>query len=51
MAHPSCLVVTDPQFQAIRLLLDLVRGAGPRAALTDLGTIARRTRKEAARGA
>jgi peptidoglycan/xylan/chitin deacetylase (PgdA/CDA1 family) len=50
LAHPSCLVVTDPQFQAIRLILDLVRDAGPRAALVDLGTIAERARRDAARG-
>jgi peptidoglycan/xylan/chitin deacetylase (PgdA/CDA1 family) len=46
LAHPSCLVVADPKFQVIRLILDLVRGAGPRAEIVDLGTIAERARQE-----
>src|SRR5262249_34000429 len=42
LAHPSCLYVVDPEFKAIDLLCTLVRKAGKHAALTDLGTIARR---------
>jgi peptidoglycan/xylan/chitin deacetylase (PgdA/CDA1 family) len=42
LAHPSCLYVTDPEFQAIELICELVAKAGDRAALVDLGTIARR---------
>jgi peptidoglycan/xylan/chitin deacetylase (PgdA/CDA1 family) len=42
LAHPSCLVVTDPQFRAIDLICDLVARAGPRATLADLDTIALR---------
>jgi peptidoglycan/xylan/chitin deacetylase (PgdA/CDA1 family) len=42
LAHPSCLYVTDPEFRAVDLICDLTRGAGDRAALVDLGTIARR---------
>jgi Polysaccharide deacetylase len=42
LAHPSCLYVTDPEFKTIGLLCDLVMKAGNRAALVDLGTIARR---------
>ena len=42
LAHPSCLYVVDPEFRAIDLICDLVRKAGPRAALVDLGTIAKR---------
>lgn len=42
LAHPSCLVVEDPEFETITLICDLVRDAGPRAALADLDTIARR---------
>lgn len=41
LAHPSVLYPNDPEFQAIELICDLVRRAGSRAVLTDLGTIAR----------
>jgi hypothetical protein len=42
LAHPSCLYVTDPEFQAIELICDLVRRAGDRAAFADLSQIAQR---------
>lgn len=42
LGHPSCLVVTDPRFKTFELICDLVRAAGDRAAIVDLGTIARR---------
>ena len=42
LAHPSCLYVVDPEFQSIRLICDLVKKAGNRAAIVDLNTIARR---------
>lgn len=42
LAHPSCLYVTDPEFQAIELICDLVTQAGDRAKIVDIGTIARR---------
>ncbi len=42
LAHPSCLVVEDPKFETMKLICDLVRAAGDRAALTDLGAIAAR---------
>lgn len=42
LAHPSCLYAVDPEFKAIELICDLVRKAGDRAAIVDLGTIARR---------
>ncbi len=45
LAHPSCLVVTDPEFRAIELILDTVRRASDRAAIVDLGTIATRARR------
>jgi hypothetical protein len=45
LAHPSCLVVTDPEFRAIEMICDLVRRAGDRAAIVDLGTVARRAQK------
>jgi peptidoglycan/xylan/chitin deacetylase (PgdA/CDA1 family) len=45
LAHPSCLVATDPEFRAIELILDLVRQSAPSAMLVDLATIARRTRE------
>jgi hypothetical protein len=43
LGHPSCLYVTDPQFQTMELICDLVQQSGGRAALVDLGTIARQT--------
>lgn len=42
LAHPSCLYVTDPEFQAIELICKLVKEAGERAKIVDLGTIAQR---------
>jgi peptidoglycan/xylan/chitin deacetylase (PgdA/CDA1 family) len=40
LAHPSCLVVEDPEFQTIQMICDLVDHAGNRAALVGLDTIA-----------
>ncbi|HEV3341955.1 MAG TPA: polysaccharide deacetylase family protein [Pirellulales bacterium] len=40
LAHPSCLVVEDPEFESIRLICELVRSAADRAELSDLATIA-----------
>lgn len=40
LAHPSCLYVVDPDFRAIDLICEMVRAAGDRAVITDLGTIA-----------
>lgn len=42
LAHPSCLYVVDPEFRALDLICKMVRAAGERAAIVDLGTIARR---------
>jgi hypothetical protein len=42
LGHPSCLYVVDPEFKTIGLICDMVKKAGKRAALVDLGTIARR---------
>jgi hypothetical protein len=42
LAHPACLYVTDPRFQAIDLICDMVEKAGERAELVDLTTIAGR---------
>ena len=44
LGHPSCLYVVDPEFKAIKLICDLVKKAGNRAAIVDLGMIARRAR-------
>jgi hypothetical protein len=41
LAHPSCLVATDPQFQAVELICDLVRATGNRAQIVDLEQIAK----------
>lgn len=40
LAHPSCLVATDPQFKAVELICDLVKAAGDKAEIVDLDTIA-----------
>lgn len=40
LAHPSCLVVEDPTFESVKLICDLVKQAGDKAAIVDLGTIA-----------
>lgn len=42
LAHPSCLVVEDPDFKSVEMICDLVREAGERAAIVDLGRLARR---------
>ena len=42
LAHPSCLVVEDPTFEAVKLICDLVKDAGDKAALVGLDTIAAR---------
>ena len=44
LSHPSCLLATDPKFQAVELICDLVRAAGDKARIVDLGTIAKRAR-------
>src|SRR5207245_357950 len=31
LAHPSCLLATDPKFQAVELICDIVRAAGDKA--------------------
>jgi hypothetical protein len=45
LAHPSCLVVEDPTFEAVKLICGLVRDAGPRAALVGLDRFAARAGK------
>ncbi|MFV2069214.1 MAG: polysaccharide deacetylase family protein [Pirellulales bacterium] len=42
LAHPSCLGVVDPQLKTVDLICHLVKQAGDRAAIVDLGTLARR---------
>ncbi len=46
LGHPSCLLVTDSEFQAINLICDKVKAAGERAALVDLGVIAKRVQSK-----
>jgi peptidoglycan/xylan/chitin deacetylase (PgdA/CDA1 family) len=40
LAHPSCLVVEDPNFETIKLICDLVRQANAKARLVGLDVIA-----------
>lgn len=42
LAHPSCLYVTDPQFETIEMICELVKQAGDRAKIVDLGVISQR---------
>ena len=42
LAHPSCLVVEDPDFRAIRLICELTRASNERAELVSLDRIAAR---------
>src|SRR5262249_4980262 len=44
LGPPSCLYVTDPEFRAVELILDLVKKAGKKAALADLTSVAERAR-------
>ena len=41
LAHPSCLVVEDPSFETVKLICDLVKEAGHRAAIVGLDQVAR----------
>jgi peptidoglycan/xylan/chitin deacetylase (PgdA/CDA1 family) len=45
LGHPSCLYVTDPEFQTIDLICDLVEQAGPKAKLADLDALSQRAKK------
>ena len=40
LAHPSCLVVEDPEMKTIQRIMDLVEDAGDRAEIVGLDTIA-----------
>ena len=40
LCHPSCLVVEDPNHETIRMICEVVRQAGEKATMTDLGSIA-----------
>jgi peptidoglycan/xylan/chitin deacetylase (PgdA/CDA1 family) len=46
LAHPSCLVVEDPTFEAVKLICSLVKDAGDRAALVGLDAIAKRVKEQ-----
>ena len=46
LAHPSCLVVEDPNFKTIRMICDLVNGAKDRAEIVTLDQIASRMKDE-----
>jgi hypothetical protein len=45
LGHPSCLYVTDPEFKTIELICDLVKKAGDKAGIVDVGTLARRAKR------
>ena len=44
LAHPSCLVVEDPEFQTIERICEVTRAAGDKAEFCDLASLARRAR-------
>lgn len=41
LAHPSCLLVEDPTFEVVKLICDLVKATGDKAALVGLDAIAK----------
>jgi hypothetical protein len=41
LAHPSCLLATDPKFKSLELICDLVAAAGNKAEIVGLDTIAK----------
>ena len=43
LGHPSCLYVTDPKFETIEMICQMVQDAGDRAELVDLGKLAARS--------
>lgn len=43
LGHPAVLSAMDPEFKTIDLICDLVKRAGDRAAIVELGTIAQQT--------
>ncbi len=47
LAHPSCLVVEDPQFETIKLICDLANKAADRAAIVGLDPFAERAERAA----
>jgi peptidoglycan/xylan/chitin deacetylase (PgdA/CDA1 family) len=46
LAHPSCLVVEDPTFETVKLICDLVKDAGDKAAVVGLDAMAERGREK-----
>ena len=40
LAHPSCLVTTDPEFRSIELICDMVKASAGKARLVTLDQIA-----------
>lgn len=38
------MVVEDPDFETVRMIREIVRGAGTKAAIVDLGTVAAQVR-------
>jgi len=46
LSHPSCLDVTDPKFETIEMVCELVEKSAGRAVIVDLGTIARRAERQ-----
>lgn len=42
LAHPSCLVIEDPEFKTVRMICEIVKKAGDRAEIVGLDKIAAR---------
>ena len=45
LCHPSCMHVEDPKFETIKLICDLVKSAGDKAAIVPLGEFVTRAGK------
>jgi len=46
LCHPSCMLVEDPKFETVRMICEIVRQAGDKADIVDLGTIASSVKRQ-----
>lgn len=46
LAHPSCMVVEDPNFETVKLICSLVKDAGDKAAIVGLDEFAKRVKEK-----
>ena len=46
LAHPSCIVVEDPNFETVKLICALVKDAGEKAAIVGLDAVAAQVKEK-----